>query len=114
MVTLSLNVVLQLRDLLIVTIYNIFLLSGQLCDLVELVLFLGCKLFFVFHLQIISNLLAIFVHTLHVLESDLEVVKKLLNISIVSVVQPFNLIFEEAFHLVLGLLELSELLLLIL
>jgi len=73
-VTFPLNIVLEFRNLFIVAINHICLLSRQLGDLMKLVLFLGSELFFIFHLKIISHLLAVLVHPLHVLESDCEVV----------------------------------------
>ena len=89
------------------------MLLSELINLKELVGLLRRKLLLIFHLEVISNLLTVLIHVLHVLQPNLEVIEQLLNVRIVSIVQTLDFLLEAKLLSVLGLLKLSELLLLI-
>lgn len=72
-VLLAFNITIKLADLVHELIDNIFVLFIEFFDLLELVSLLRCELFFVFHLQVIRDLLAVFVLALNLLQPILEV-----------------------------------------
>ena len=106
-VPLLFNVILQLRDLLVVAGDHFLILFRELRYLLLLVLLLGSELLLVLSLEVVGDLLTVFVGPLHVLQLHLEVIEQLLNIPVVSLIKPLNLVLEVAFHFVLGLAKLA-------
>ena len=72
-ILLALNVTVELADLVLKFVDYVFVLFVEFLNLLKLIGLLRCELFFIFHLKVITDLLAILILALHSLKPRLEV-----------------------------------------
>ena len=107
----ALDHVFLFANLVDVSFDDLILLLREFSDLMQLVFLLRCQLLLVLHLEVIRNLLAIFVHTLDILETCFELFQKVFNIRIMLIVETLDFNFIVASQLILVLLKLAKLVL---
>ena len=104
-VFLSLDLVFELKNFVRQLVHHFLVHRSELLNFLKLVLLLRGQLLLVFHFQVIGHLLAVLVHTLHVLQAFLEVIEKPLDISVVAVIKALDLGLKLHFLFVLGLFQ---------
>ena len=104
-VFLSLDLVFQLKDFVRQLVHHFLVHRCELLDFLQLILLLRSQFLFVFHFQVVSHLLTVFVHTLDSLQMLLKVIEKLFDRNVVTVIKLLDLGLKLLFLFVLGLFE---------